>query len=95
MSDGVGFANVDITVRDHFRKKNSPVYYYHFAYKGTATMGKRLGKSKNDYGVIHGDELQYLFPLGERFFNDIILTTEDNKMIDILTELWFNFANTG
>lgn len=95
ISDGVGSAVVDMSVRDHFKNMKSPVYYYCFGYNGTTSMAQRIGKPASNYGVIHGDELQYLFPLGERFFSEATLTEADNKMIDILTTLWYNFANTG
>ncbi|XP_076232205.1 carboxylic ester hydrolase [Calliopsis andreniformis] len=83
------------SVVDYLDKQSSPVYYYYLAYHGTASFSKIFGDTKNDYGVSHADELQYLFPVGEQLFQDTPLSKEDHKMVDIITSLWVNFASTG
>lgn len=82
-------------VRDYLKTQSSPIYYYYFSYKGSASFSTIFGDPTKDYGVSHADDLQYLFPVGEQLFQDIKLSAEDNRMINILTSLWFNFANSG
>nr|QCC89025.1 carboxylesterase 10 [Meteorus pulchricornis] len=94
-SDAWFNAGADMAVKDHLNVLSSPVFYYYFAYKGRASFSRIFGDAKGDYGVSHADELQYLFPVGEQLFKDIALSREDNQIIDIITELWFNFAKTG
>lgn len=85
----------DRSVLDYLEKQSSPVYYYNLAYRGSASFSIIFGDAKNDYGVSHADELQYLFPVGEQLFKDIPLSEKDRRMIDIITSLWVNFAKSG
>lgn len=94
-SDAWFNVGADMAVRDHLESLASPVYYYYFAYQGKASFSKIFGAPEGDYGVSHADELQYLFPVGEQLFKDIPLDKEDHKIIDIMTSLWYNFANSG
>lgn len=45
-------------------------------------------------GVCHADDLIYLFPYGKAF-SGTRLTETDEKIVDIMTTLWTNFARTG
>ncbi|XP_054013924.1 carboxylic ester hydrolase-like [Hylaeus anthracinus] len=83
------------SVLDYLNKQSSPVYYYFLSYRGSASFSMIFGDPDNNYGVSHADELQYLFPVGEQLFSHIQLTKRDQEMIDAITSLWFNFANTG
>lgn len=82
-------------VQDFIVNQTSPVFYYYFAYKGSVSFSSIFGDSVKDYGVTHADDLQYLFPVGEQLFPNVILSKKDNEMIDIMTYLWYNFANSG
>lgn len=82
-------------IRDYIEKQSSPLYYYYLSYKGSSSFSKIFGDPYEDYGVSHGDDLQYLFPVGEQLFPDIPLSKEDHKTIDVMTTLWYNFAKTG
>ncbi|KAG8035023.1 hypothetical protein G9C98_005445 [Cotesia typhae] len=94
-SDAWFNVGADMAVRDHLNALSSPVYYYYLTYKGSSSFSRIFGAPQGDYGVSHADELQYLFPVGEQLFKDTPLNEEDHKMIDVLTQLWFNFAKTG
>lgn len=83
------------SVRNYLAKQSSPVYYYYLAYKGSASFSIIFGDPNNDYGVSHADELQYLFPVSEQLFKNISLSKQDHKMVDIITNLWYNFAKFG
>lgn len=82
-------------VQDFLATQTSPAFLYYFSYRGSASFSKVFGDSVKDYGVTHADELQYLFPVGELLFTDTPMTKEDHRMIDVLTNLWFNFANSA
>ncbi|XP_014603712.1 PREDICTED: venom carboxylesterase-6 [Polistes canadensis] len=82
-------------IRDYFKTQSSPIYFYYFAYKGSVSFSKIFGDDSADYGVTHADDLHYLFPVGEQLFKEISPSKEDQKMIDTMTSLWFNFAKTG
>lgn len=94
-SDAWFNVGADMAIKDHLNIFSSPVFYYYFAYKGSASFSRIFGDSTGDYGVSHADELQYLFPVGEQLFKDTPLSNDDHKIIDIITRLWFNFAKTG
>ncbi|KAK0176050.1 hypothetical protein PV328_000227 [Microctonus aethiopoides] len=94
-SDAWFNVGADMAIKDHLNIFSSPVFYYYFAYKGSASFSTIFGDSTRDYGVSHADELQYLFPVGEQLFKDTPLSKDDHKIIDIMTKLWFNFAKTG
>ncbi|XP_043595454.1 venom carboxylesterase-6-like [Bombus pyrosoma] len=83
------------SVRNYLEKQSSPVYYYYLSYRGSASFSRIFGDINSNYGVSHADELQYLFPVGEQLFRDIPLSEKDLDMVDVLTSLWYNFANSG
>ncbi|XP_051164874.1 uncharacterized protein LOC127283823 [Leptopilina boulardi] len=70
-----------------------PVYYYKFTYQGrySHTIWK---DSKKPFGVVHEDDLIYLFFLENRFpmFNE---TDPEVQIIERMTSIWENFAITG
>ncbi|CAG9859230.1 unnamed protein product [Phyllotreta striolata] len=67
-----------------------PVYLYMFSYKAKTSTSKLIMQRDEDYGVIHWDDLQHLFPIGPG-----ISTESDKKMDRVMTTLWTNFAKTG
>ncbi|KAG7212180.1 hypothetical protein KM043_012520 [Ampulex compressa] len=83
------------SIRDFLNAQSSPIYYYHFAYKGSVSFSKIFGDAAQDYGVSHADDIQYLFPVREQLFPDVPLNEEDGRMVDFLTATWVNFATHG
>lgn len=55
------------------------------------------GISEQFAGVTHTDDLNYLIPTLNVKLKDLMLhnTEDDVTMINIMTELWANFASTG
>ncbi|XP_012270621.1 venom carboxylesterase-6 [Orussus abietinus] len=94
-TDAWFFIAADNAVREHLQNLGTSVYYYLFAYRGSASFSRIFGDEEKDYGVSHADDLQYLFPVGEQLFQDTPLNDEDHRMVDIATSLWFNFAKSG
>lgn len=82
-------------VQSFIVNQTSPVFYYYFSYEGSVSFSTIFGDPTRDYGVVHADDLQYLFPVGEQLFPNTPLSENDHKMIDIMTSLWYNFANSG
>ncbi|KAF2896699.1 hypothetical protein ILUMI_09475, partial [Ignelater luminosus] len=93
-TDGLFLWGLDATVRLHFKYSNQPVYQYLFGYRGSTSYSKLFGDPLHNYGVSHTDELLYLFPL-KTTFPKYTPSRRDEKMIDLLTTLWTNFATTG
>ncbi|XP_069696461.1 esterase E4-like isoform X1 [Periplaneta americana] len=87
---GIG---TDSAVKLH-SKAGATVYYYHFDYRGKNSFSSVFGGTNEDYGVCHMDELMYLFPQDHMFPNST-KTKEDDEMVDIMTNIWTNFARTG
>jgi len=48
-------------------------------------------------GIAHGDDLNYLFPILNNKFKNLLLnnTKNDITMINIMTEMWANFVTKG
>lgn len=82
-------------VQDFIVNYTSPLFYYYFAYKGSVSFSTIFGDSVKDYGVSHADDLQYLFPVGEQLFPNTALSKKDHEIINIMTYIWYNFANSG
>ncbi|KAF2899652.1 hypothetical protein ILUMI_06512 [Ignelater luminosus] len=92
-TDGIWIAPTNEVVLLHLKYTNQPVYYYVFAYRGTASSTTADDPTYN-YGVGHSDELLYLFLLRNRFPN-YIPNEMDIRVSNVLTTLWTNFAKTG
>ncbi|KAJ8687651.1 hypothetical protein QAD02_023445 [Eretmocerus hayati] len=77
-------------------KKNSSTYFYVFAYEGTFSASFRRNTPFH-FGVAHGDDLNYLFPYLNARYADLQLynTMSDITMLNIMCEMWTNFAKTG
>lgn len=82
-------------VQDFIINQTSPLFYYYFAYRGSVSFSTIFGDPVKDYGVSHADDLQYLFPVGEQLFPNTPLSEQDEEMINLMTYLWYNFANSG
>ncbi|CAD6234155.1 GSCOCT00007599001.2-RA-CDS [Cotesia congregata] len=78
-------------------RMKQPSYFYTFEYRGTFSKTSLLLENNDNIGVIHADELIYLFPFTPEYFRlpDLEMSQEDEKMIDILVDLWTSFAIYG
>lgn len=69
----------------------SPFYLYLFNYRGNESVVSLENGIKGNVGVTHGEELLYHFakvPLSEA-------AKVDQRMIDIMVDLWTSFAING
>lgn len=75
---------------------NSSIYVSLFSYEGTFSFTFSAGFPINN-GVSHNDDLNYLFPiLNNKFSNMMLNNTEtDFLVINTMTEMWTNFMREG
>ncbi|KYN44869.1 Esterase FE4 [Trachymyrmex septentrionalis] len=75
---------------------NANIYFSFFAYKGTFSSTFSSGVPVS-YGVAHGDELNYLFPILNNKYKNMQLynTQSDITMINIMTEMLTSFVING
>ncbi|XP_043476976.1 juvenile hormone esterase-like [Leptopilina heterotoma] len=69
----------------------SPVYFYSFGYRGTVNLIFFERNVTENFGAPHGDDILYLFAIVPKNF----VLEKDEKMINLMTDLWTNFAING
>merc|ERR1711997_1182734 len=76
---------------------SAPVFNYVLTYKGSNSAASLFTDSEEDFGVVHGDDLQYLFQsqLFEGAIGGIEFNEDDINMIDLMCTYWSNFAKYG
>ncbi|OXA59087.1 Venom carboxylesterase-6 [Folsomia candida] len=74
----------------HSRK--APTFLYRFSYQGKNSIIEAFGIPK--FGVAHGDDLQYIFPLSPRF-PFLPRDTEQGQFSQRVVKLWVSFVKTG
>ncbi|XP_068144409.1 juvenile hormone esterase-like [Drosophila tropicalis] len=84
------------TVRYYVRSGDDPIYIYNFNYRGPHSYASIYANAKlsRSYGVVHGDDLLYLFrsPL---FFPDFKKNSTDAKLITSFVDYFVTFARNG
>ncbi|KAG5335467.1 ESTF Esterase, partial [Acromyrmex heyeri] len=75
---------------------NASIYFSLFAYIGTFSNTFASGVPVA-YAASHGDELNYLFPILNNMYKNMLLhnTQSDITMINIMTEMWTSFVING
>jgi carboxylesterase type B len=77
------------------QRSSAPVYYYQFTYQGRYSHFYLPDSNETvPYGVVHHDDLIYLFYISAIFpyFDD---SYPEAEMVTTLTSLWATFAQTG
>lgn len=74
------------------RYSKQPVYYYDFTYQGRYSFAK--WNDSTPYGVVHHDDLQYLFFM-QFMFPFLEPDAPEIPMLERYTSMWTNFAATG
>ncbi|XP_076231278.1 uncharacterized protein LOC143177296 [Calliopsis andreniformis] len=69
-----------------------PVYFYEFTYQGRYSFS--MWNATTPYGVVHHDDLQYLFFM-EIFFPPLEKNAPEIPMIQMYTSMWTSFIKTG
>jgi len=77
-------------------KMKSNVYFYLFEYEGTFSRTFRWGYPFR-FGAAHYDDVNYLFPYLNAIHADLqyFNTVSDTTMINVMCEMWTNFAKLG
>jgi carboxylesterase type B len=82
------------TVRIHSNSVRAPLYAYMFSYKGRHGTPEKFQLSPAEWGVMHLDELQYLFNSTE-LFAPMLKSDKEYPVAKHFIDLWTNFAKTG
>ncbi|CAH0564911.1 unnamed protein product [Brassicogethes aeneus] len=96
LSDGITGFSVNRAAKLISEKSNQSVYYYRFNYGGrNSHFYTPQSNNTEPFGVVHNDDLMYLFFIEKLFpfFKDT--TPNDAEMVFKMTKLWANFAKTG
>lgn len=74
-------------------RKHGDLFVYEFDYKGTFTEATRLVGYKVDCGVVHADDLQYLFStnIAPKYTPE----QKEHNIVDMMTSIYVNFATKG
>jgi len=73
---------------------SKPVYNYQLTYRGSVSAAVLFGADVGeDYGVVHADDIQYLFTSDFTSFGE--KTDDDRRMREIMVTYWTNFARYG
>ncbi|XP_055838522.1 juvenile hormone esterase-like [Episyrphus balteatus] len=75
--------------------KKNPVYLYRFNYRGPFSYSTLYTGNFNNYGVVHCDDLIYLFRSPGLFNVDFEKNSVEAKVIKELVDTYVSFATTG
>ncbi|XP_008552460.1 esterase E4 [Microplitis demolitor] len=75
------------------KHSDQPVYYYHFVYQGRFSWNT-WEDTKKPFGVVHHDDLMYLFYM-KRFFPFFESNAPEIPTVEHMTAMWASFAKTG
>lgn len=92
LSDRLFLEGIEEGVRLQAKAMSSPVYYYHFTYRGAHSLSEFRKSYKADFGASHGDDLIYVLPLKEF---DMLSTEEDRNVANLLVDMWVSFAENS
>ncbi|XP_012223116.1 esterase FE4 [Linepithema humile] len=97
--EGLGEIKADIvlapmhrTVKLLAENTDQPIYFYLFSYQGRYSFV--TWNDTTPYGVVHHDDLQYLFFMQIKF---PFFSNDDPEIptVELMTNMWSNFAQTG
>lgn len=74
-------------------RKHSEIYVYQFEYKGVFTEASNQVGHPVDVGVVHADDLQYLFSSNRA--PRYTPLDKEHKIVDMMTSVFVNFASRG
>ncbi|KAK5641626.1 hypothetical protein RI129_010173 [Pyrocoelia pectoralis] len=92
-ADGLVGFGVNRGVKLLAAKNTESTYYYRFSYQGRYSH-VTLPNSTTPYGVVHHDDLIYLF-YNSLLFPKFNVTDPEYRMVKKLTTMWTDFAITG
>merc|ERR1712038_298570 len=91
--DGLFLASDQKTV-SLMSQGSSTVFNYLFTYKGSKNLISLYSETEEDFGVVHGDDVLYLFK--SPLYDEVLeLTEDDKKMVDLMVTYWSTFAKYG
>lgn len=84
-----------IRFADVKQNTNANTFVYLFAHRGEFSLTEFFGGGSRDFGVCHGDDIQYLFPFLKEFFVSTVPSKKSTEVRKAMTKLWVDFAKTG
>lgn len=94
ISDRMFIVDAERAARLQAEVTESPIYFYDFNFRGTNSLTNHYGRTKENFGVSHADDTQYLMKRWGSAAEEKVSENEI-KMIDFLSTLWTTFAKTG
>ncbi|KAF5304384.1 hypothetical protein FQA39_LY09763 [Lamprigera yunnana] len=91
VSDRLFLYTIEQCVKVHSTAVNSPVFHYHFYYRGVHSKSERLSGSNENYGASHGDDTVYVLSSDTNMHT----TASDKNMTALLLNLWMSFSRKG
>lgn len=98
ISDRAFLVPLHNTIKQYVRKTDQqplPVYFYKFNYKGPYSYSFFLSGTAHNYGVVHCDDLIYLFRSPLLFKEDFPRNSVEAKLIKTFVENFITFAQYG
>ncbi|KAB0793679.1 hypothetical protein PPYR_13299 [Photinus pyralis] len=93
-SDRLFAVDAEKSLRLQASSNLSPTYYYYFTYESEKvfSFAEYFLKSDKRIGICHGDDLSFIF---YNYHGLSKYTSKDEKMKNILLDIWTSFAKTG
>ncbi|XP_076663588.1 uncharacterized protein LOC143366404 [Andrena cerasifolii] len=79
-------------------RSKQPFYTYLFNYRGSLSRTSQATRNNKDVGIMHGDDLIYLFPETAASLQlpfNVQQSTSDRKISNVMVDLWTTFAIKG
>lgn len=76
-------------------QNGAPLYIYNFKYRGSLSYSFLYAGNTNDYGVVHCDDLIYLFNSPALFPNNFAENTRDKLVSQDFVDYFVHFAIQG
>ncbi|XP_049801051.1 esterase E4-like [Schistocerca nitens] len=92
-ADGIVIFPVDRIAKMISTRNTSPVYYYQFTYQGRYSWVNSPGTT-TPYGVVHHDDLIYLFYISV-LFPSFTNADPEYPTVKKMTKMWSNFVTNG
>lgn len=91
LSDRLYVVDIRKTVELQQKVSKSPIYVYHFTYRGKHSRSESRSHSEIDFGASHGDDTEYIF----KMIVDVLTSESDKAMVKLMVNLISSFAKNG
>ncbi|XP_065211478.1 esterase FE4-like isoform X2 [Planococcus citri] len=92
VGDRLFTAYIEFAIREQAKFNSAPIYYYKFNYRGKYSLSEFYSNRRENCGVSHGDDLQYVLKVSYGHPHE---EATDQKMVDFMLNLWLSFIDSG